>query len=305
MDKSKFYFFVLFFWNIGSAWAVVSQEGLPSLTVGTIGVETGLSADIWGANPKADDVIRQIQACADVDFNDSEREILKQILMTDVGGNKELEKKSEEYLKARLETLIKQGLFKEVRTLLDQVPKKTDELKKLQAEALFADGFVSAACEENLISAFEKEEGFIRAVCADTIGVPPASALAYEVYREGGHDTHPFLNAAGEVLYRNLSPELPEGVPSVWEAPMVAKAYGMKVFDRALSRETLLALFGNETVPPEVRLKAEKVLRKEVKKEPADGLILDYLRAMAEMRMKLQTILPQNAMAEKKHVESD
>ena len=289
--------------SFGVARAETYQKELPALTVGTVGVETGLPPDIFGKNPKAEDVIRQIESCADIDFNEDERDILRRVLMTDVGGIETLENQSESYLKARLNTLIKQGMFREALLLTDKIPQKTDELKRLEAEALFAEGFVAAACDEKLLNAFGPEEGFMRAICADSIGVPPASALAYEVYRESGRDHHPFLNAAGEVLYRNLSPQIPAGTISVWEAPITAKAYGIGLLERPLSREVLAALRGNETVPHEVRLKAESLLNERNKEEAADGNVLDHLRKMAQARVKLQKFLPEKT--EKKRVESN
>ena len=273
--------------------AEVSQTKLADLTVGTIGIETENAADIWGKNPNADEVIRQINECAAVSFNDKEREMLRYVLMADVGGIRTLEDRSEDYLNARLNTLLAQGFFRDVITLLDKVPEnqQTNNLKQKRAEALFAEGFVEAACEENLMGSFGSEEGFIRAICADSVGVPPASALAYEVYRESGADTHPFLNAAGEILYRDLAPDLPEGVPSVWEAPVVAKVYGSEIFKRPLSREVLSALSGNETVPYGIRLKAKNLLNRPSRNEKADGHVLDHLSAGAKLRSQMPNFI--------------
>ena len=305
MGKSRYIWLIIFGMGAIVARAQVSQTELPDLTVGTIGDETDKPTDIWGENPKAEEVIRQINECASINFNDEERKILKKILMADVGGIKSLEERSEDYLRARLSTLIAQGMFREVITLLDKIPEKqqTNDMKQRRAEALFAEGFVQAACEENLMTAFENEEGFIRAICADSVGVPPKSALAYEVYRESGRDTHPFLNAAGEVLYRNLTPTLPEGVPSIWEMPVVVKAYGTDVFKRPLSRELLLTLINNEMVSHEIRRMARNRLDKPQESEKADGHILDYLSAWAKVRPQIQKILSQ--APEKNRVESD
>ena len=276
-----------------TAKADVIQTELADLTVGTIGIETENAADIWGENPDADEVIRQINACAEISFNDKEREILRYILMADVGGVKTLEKRSEDYLNARLNTLMAQGMFRDVITLSDKVPenKQTNFLKQKRAEALFAEGFVEAACEENKMPAFGGEEGFIRAICADLIGVPPTSALAYEVYRESGRDTHPFFNAAGEILYRDLAPNLPEGSPSVWEAPIVAKIFGTEIFERPLSREVLLALSNNETVPHGIRMRAKNLSEQPLQNEKSDGHILDYLSAEAKLRSQMNKLM--------------
>ena len=292
MGKNKFIGVFLLGMAVATVKAEVSQTELAALSVGTIGIETENAAEIWGENPNADEVIRQINDCATISFNDEERGILRHILMADVGGIKNLEKRSEDYLNARLNTLLAQGLFRDVITLLDKVPtnQQTNKLKQKRAEALFAEGFVEAACDENMMGAFESEEGFIRAVCADSVGVPPASALAYEVYRESGEDIHPFLNAAGEVLYRDLMPDLPEGTPSVWEAPMVAKVYGTEIFDRPLSREVLSALSGNETVPYGIRMKAKNLLDRPIRNEKADGHILDYLSARAKLRSQMKKL---------------
>ena len=293
MDKNKLIGVFLLGMVAIAAKADIVQTELADLTVGTVGIETENAASIWGENPNADEVIRQINECATVSFNDKEREILRYILMADVSGIKSLEKRSEDYLNARLNTLMAQGLFRDAITLLDKVPgsKQTNALKQKRAEALFAEGFVKAACEENLIGSFGSEEAFVRAICADSVGVPPASALAYEVYRESGADTHPFLNASGEILYRDLAPDLPEGVPSVWEAPIVAKVYGAEIFKRPLSREVLSALSNNETVPYGIRMKAKNLLNRPLQNEKADGHILDYLSAGAKLRSQMPNFI--------------
>ena len=307
MGKNKYIWIVLWGLGITTARAEISQTDLPSLTVGTIGLETENAADIWGENPNADEVIRQIKDCASLDFNDEERAILKSVLMADVGGIRSLEEKSDEYLSARMSTLMAQGLFREVVWLTDKIPEKqwTKDIKQKRAEALFGEGFVQAACAEDLMTAFGDEEGFVRAVCADMTGVPPASALAYEVYRESGLDTHPFLNAAGEVLYRNLLPTLPEGDLSVWEVPTVIKAYGDEVLNQPLPRRILLTMINNETVPHEIRLKAQKRLKEPSKSEKADGFVLDHLSEWAQLRTKVDRLFPASRRTEKNRVGSD
>ena len=274
------------------SWAEVIAENLPEIKIGTIGVETGLSPDIWGDEPDAEDVLQQIKESAEVDLNEAEKEILRRILMTDVGGVSSLEKKGESYLTERVNALTAQGMFDEALTLLDKVSDRglSNELKQLKSEVLFVMGRVEEACAENYMETFKDKEVFIRAVCADVIGVPPASALAYEVYRESGKDNYSFLNAAGEVLYRDMDTKIPAGEPSVWEMPILARAFGTDVFKNKLPKKHLWVLLNQEQIPHEVRLAAKNTLMRKEKAQ-ADGKILTHLIQMAMERTKLEDSL--------------
>ena len=270
--------------------AEVVAEVLPEMKIGTIGVETGLNSDIWGDKPDADNILRQIAEAGEAPLNDSEKEILKKILMTDMGGVAALEERGEAYLSARVEALMAQGLFEEALTLLGKVPEGqlSRSLKQLKAKVLFVAGQTEKACAEDFLEAFGSEEAFIRAICADAVGVPPASALAYEVYRESGEDHHPFLNAAGEVLYRNLEEALPDGVPSVWEMPVVARVWGGDALKLALSKAHIWVLINQDNVPENIRAAAEKT-RTSV--AMPDGQVLTHLTQMAEHRQWVENTL--------------
>ena len=272
--------------------AEVVAESLPEMKVGTIGTEAGLSADIWGDKPDAENILGQIKAAGEVTFNDSEKEALKRILMTDVGGVAALEQRGEKYLEARVKALVAQGMFDEAMNLLNQVPeeKAPDFVKRLKAEVLFVAGRVDEACMEGTMETFGKQEAFMRAVCADILGVPPASALAYEVYRESGEDHYPFLNAAGEVLYRGMDIKLPKGEPAVWEMPMIARVWGVDVVKPELTREHLWTLVNQEQVPADVREKAEQTLKQQ-EKIKADGQVLTHLIQMAKERQAVEEAL--------------
>jgi len=293
MRKSKFICFIIGLLGVVSASAQIVQDSLPVLTAGTAGVDTVLTADIWGENPDADSVIRQIEACAEVNFNPVELNILRQVLLTDVGGKKSLEEKSEPYLKARLTTLLRQGMFDEVIMLVDRVQPKhqTREMKQLRAEALFAMGRVAEVCTDGVLSEFGEQESFMRVVCADALREPPEPALVFEVYRERGENRYPFLEAAGDVLYLNLPAELPKGEPSVWEMPILAKAFGNDVFQLNLNREKLWTLIAHERVPHEVRIQADNTVNAIASGKP-DGQILNKLIQMAKARQALEQNLP-------------
>ncbi|MBR6412479.1 MAG: hypothetical protein IKS41_04895 [Alphaproteobacteria bacterium] len=291
MEVSKFLALGILLW----AWvakAEVVAERLPEMKVGTIGVETGLSQNIWGEKPDATQIFSQIKASGEANLNDSEKDILRRILLTDVGGVASLEEKGEEYLVARVEALMAQGMFEEALVLMDRVSPRhlSANLKQLKAKILFVSGRPEEACAENYMEAFGREEAFIRAVCADAIGVPPASALAYEVYRESGADTHPFLNAAGEVLYRDIETLIPMDEPSVWEMPVIARVWGVEALKLPLTRTHLWVLVGQEQVPHEVRVAAGHRLHKKEKKQ-ADGQVLTHLIQMAEHRARMEEAL--------------
>ncbi|MBQ7413639.1 MAG: hypothetical protein IJV07_05160 [Alphaproteobacteria bacterium] len=295
MVLNKFIGLALAFFLGGVARAEVVTEPLPALTPGSIGIDTVFDARIWGDKPVADKVIQQIRQAADIPFNDSEREILRQILLTDVGGLSELAADDGVFLKTRLQTLMAQGLFEDVLTLIDHIPDKdkNNDLVQMQTAALFALGRVKEACTDERMGAFGADESFLRVVCAEETGVPPAAAFAYEVYRESNADTHVFLNAAGENLYRGSAHDMPTGNPSIFELPLSAKAWGMDIFDLPLKRGDWMVLSGIESVPHEVRLKAQSSLFSGSKTNQSfDESLLEHLIKMAKERQAVEQWLP-------------
>ena len=279
----------------GAVQAEVIMTPLPDLTPGSIGVDTVFDAHIWGKDPSANQIIKQIRQAAEVPFNDSEREILRQILLTDVGGISALASESDSFLKVRLQTLMAQGLFEDVLRLIDRIPErdKNPDLIQMQTAALFASGRIKEACSDDRLGAFGADESFLRVVCAEEIGVPPAAAFAYEVYRESGADTHEFLNAAGEYLYRDINRDMPSGHPSVFELPIAAKVWGIDIFDLPLNRGDYVLLSGLERIPHEVRLKAVSSLTQPVGDSvTADETLLERLIRLSHARRLVEQQLP-------------
>lgn len=295
MALNKFVGLVLALLGSVAVRAEVVTEPLPALTPGSIGVDTVFDARIWGTKPTADKIIKQIRQAADVPFNDSEREILRQILLTDVGGLSVLATDDGAFLKTRLQTLMAQGLFEDVLTLIDRIPDKdkNDDITQMQTAALFSLGRVKEACTDERMGTFGSDESFLRVVCAEETGVLPAAAFAYEVYRESGADTHVFLNAAGDNLYRDSAHDMPAGHPSVFELPILAKVWGIDVFDLPLNRGDRMVLANMENVPHEVRLKAQSsLLNESMVKELFDESLLKHLTSMAMERRAVEQWLP-------------
>jgi len=289
MVKNSFIFLCGIFWILAGARAEVAEIGLTELGVGTVGIDTGLASDILGKNPDAAEIIEQINRCADMDFDEAEKQVLKRILMTDMGGVAALEKEGKAYLNARINALMQQGMFEEVLLLTDQIPVKnrSAEIKRMRAEALFASGKTAEACAET--DAFE-EEAFIRAVCAETVGKESESALAFDVYRESAAVGHPFFDAAGDVFYRGLTVDLPEGKPDVWEMPIVARTFGVEIFNRPLDKKQLWTLVNQDTVPAAVKEQAKQML-KENNSEEKESHILADLITLAKVRKRLKPAL--------------
>jgi len=291
MGISKFLIAGVLLWPLLGLAEVVT-EALPEMKVGTIGTDTGVSAAVWGEKPDAAEILAQIKAAGEAPLNDVEKEILKRVLLADMGGVAALEELGEEYLRVRVKALVAQSMADEAIALIDRVPAKnlSNTLKQLKAETLLIMGRAEEACAEGYPESFEAEEAFIRAVCADMIGVPPASALAYEVYRESGRDNHPFLNAAGEVLYRDMKVAMPAGGPSIWEMPVAARVWGKEVLNKPLSAAHLRVLTGQERVPSDVREAAQS----RISKKPAvsvNGSILLHLTQMASERQQVEALL--------------
>lgn len=280
----------------GTTSAQIVQNDLTEITTGTVGVETAFSADLWGTDPKADDIIRQIEACADIPFTPTELKVLRAVLMTDVGGVNALGKRDKDYLNARLKTLMAQGLFEDVLTLIDLVPGKeqSNDLKQIKAEALFGAGRTEEACDDDLIGSFGTDESFVRVICADAKGLSSEAVLAYDVYRENHADGRAFLDAAGDILFRNLPAELPSGSPTLWELPMVAKIWGNDIFRLPLNRAQLWTLISSERVPHEVRLAAQQLIGQETA-EKNEGTVLTALIQLANARQALEQQIPISA----------
>lgn len=208
--------------------AQVTIQSLPTMSVGTGGVATSFSSDLFGKNPKADEIIRYIRELADVELSQGAKEILRQVLLTDVGGVAALEEKQQEYLMARLHTLYRQRLYTDVSALIQTIPEaeKTDEMKQFESRALFALGQVKEACDERLTSAFGREEAYVRVACSFHLKSFEEAALSYDVYREAGGN-HTLMNVAGDALFRNIKADLPaEMHPDIFEEEMGLKAYG-------------------------------------------------------------------------------
>ena len=83
---------------------------------------------------------------------------------------------------------------------------------------------------------------------------------------------------------------MPDGMPSLFEWPMVAKAYGVDIFEKQLSRGDLLVLVGSENVPHEVRVAAGYRLKPKKEQTP-DGRLLDQLGTWITARMELEKSL--------------
>lgn len=274
--------------------AQIVSEGLSEISNGTIGVKTAFQSDVWGKNPDVADVLRQINEAATANLDEAERIVLRQVLLTDVAGVPSLEKENQAYLAARLNTMVAQGFYEDILTLLDEIPEKqlNEELKLYQLKAEFALGKKARVCIEENMALFQEKEAAMRVICADILKEPFEASMAYEVYRDSGRDGETFLNAAGDKIYRHLEGSMPEGKPTLWEWPMVAKAFGMGVFQRELTRGELVLLAESGYVLEEVQEEARKRLREpKIEKNP-DGKILDDLLKMSKQRQEIEKNLP-------------
>ena len=278
--------------------AQVLSEELTALSVGTIGVPTVFQSNLWGENPDVADVVRQINDAGMADLGPAEREILRQVLLTDVAGVPALEKENQSYLMARLNAMLNQGFYEDILILLEKVPEAnlTSELKLFRLKALFGLGKVALVCEEANMSLFGDKEAFIRVVCVDAVGTDASAVMAYDVYRDSGLDDSLFLKAAGDKIYHHLDRTLPEGKPLLWELPIVVKAFGSEVLNRSLTRGELVVLSNNAGLSDDVRQSVENLLKKpEIKINP-NGKILDDLMLMAKQRQALEHNLPSDML---------
>jgi hypothetical protein len=274
--------------------AQIVSEGLSEISNGTIGVKTAFQSDVWGQNPDAADVLRQINEAATENLDEAERIVLRQVLLTDVAGVPSLEKENQPYLTARLKTMMAQGFYEDILTLLDEIPEKqlSEELKLYRLKAVFALGRETRVCAEENMALFQEKEVAMRVICADLLKEPFEASMSYEVYRDSGRDSEVFLNASGDKIYRHLDGDMPAGKPTFWEWTMVAKAFGLEVFQRDLTRGELVLLAESDYVPEDVREEARKrLMNPKVEKNP-DGKILDDLMKMSKQRREIEKNLP-------------
>lgn len=212
---------------LGGARAQIDVDGLVGIGTGTIGVETIFTKNIWGAATDETQVMSDIKTLGDRRLYPVERFVLGQVLTSDAGGQKNLEALGEEFLTARLDTLMKQGLFEEVLAVAGRVPAELQSptVKQRYATALWGLGRVNEACADPLAAAFGPNEAFVRAACAAETEPEETAALAFDVYRESGAERHTCFDAAGAVIYHQQTESVKLGEEcSLWEVLLAARA---------------------------------------------------------------------------------
>lgn len=246
----------------GTALAEVVVDDLSGLGQGTVGIKTPFTADVFGTEPVAETVIQHLNAVQSLPLSGAERAIVRMVLMTDVGGVKSLDTAQAAYWRARADVLLTQGLFEDVLMLTDQIPptRRTDDIRRDRATALFALGRYQDACAGETPAAFGPDERWIRAVCADVAGDEAPAALAFDVYREAGTDGHALWTAAGNRAYQRTTDPMPTGLSatdiSVWELPLAARVFGDRVLTLPLNRGQWRVLALAPDVGETVRLTA-------------------------------------------------
>lgn len=264
--------------------AEIETAELPDLVVGGVGLETGLSSAVWGEPVDEAQIKEQLKDIRDIVFNPAEREILKRILLTRTG--------QADVLEPRLETLMAQGFFEEVLHLTDRIPpaQRTPEVRQWRIRAMAAEG--KTVCAEETIGQWE-DEVFIRTVCALMSKPDDEAVLAFDVYRESGRDEHPFLNSIGDKLFRYQEVSLPDGQPDWIELPLLAKAFGEKVFQIPLTIGALDWLSRSDFVSGAVREKAADVLKQKAENTvKEDETALTLLKQQNQIRVRLEKIVP-------------
>lgn len=293
--NSKIMALTLMLWS-GVACAEIVAENLPVLTPESVGLETPFSDTVWGNPPDPQKLAQSLKAVQEVDFSVPEREVLRQVLLTATG--------SVDLLVPRLDTLMAQGFYKDALALLDRIPvtQQTSEMRRYRTRILFALGKVSEACREENLSAFDADEIFVRTVCALSLHGAEEAVLAYDVYRESGQDRDAFLNSAGDMLYRQLPAQMPEGKPDLLLLPLVAHAFGDQVFRPGLNRGELMILLNHDVVPEPVRQEVAERLKTPVSQEiPQDGSLLDDLKQIAEYRQRVERHFPPSYWPKEPH----
>ena len=262
--------------------AEVETAELPDLVVGGVGLETGLTAAVWGEPWNQKDVETELQKIQNISFGPAEREILKRILLTRTG--------EKDVLIPRLEALMAQGFFEEVLTLTDRIPpaQQSPEVRQFRIRALMANGKTAEACQDENI-ALSDDEIFIRTVCALMLRTPDEGALAFDVYRESGRDNHPFLNAVGDKTVRYEEVSLPDGRPDWIEWPLVAAAFGDKIPQLPLREGERQLLARSTIVPDSVK---EQIRTKQQDKLPEKENALSLLNQYNAVRERLERLVP-------------
>ena len=272
-------------WSLSPRAAVETAE-LPDLVIGGVGLETGLTTAVWGDPIDSEKLKAQLQDIQNIAFDPAEREILKRVLLTRTG--------EVDVLIPRLETLMAQGFFEDVLRLIDRIPpaQRTDEVRQWRIRALMAEGKTADVCTEEMIAGWP-EEVFIRTVCALMSKTLDEAALAFDVYRESGADTYPFLNGVGDKIVRYQDVSLPDGQPDWIEIPLIAKAFEEDVFQLPLKIGELQMLSRSDFVPDLVQKKAAEMLQQKVELSPAEKeTALELLKTKNDLRARLERLVP-------------
>lgn len=243
----------LFIGRLGNA--TVRMDDLPDLAVDGIGVTTVFPASVWQGGGTISDLTEQVRGAGRLSLLPAEREILRQLILTDTSAEPALVGGDGSFWTARADALMAQGLFEDVIELVDQVPveQQTPVMKQRRSAALFGAGRITEACAEKTMAVWEDRENAVRAACVFYQGSREAAALAFDVYREGGSDDV-WMTAAGSRLFLGRG-EQPADEPDLWAIGLAAAAFGvdgMEGWPRGLLRAAAL----NPQVPADVRLVA-------------------------------------------------
>ncbi len=233
----------------------VQVDDLPAFALDGIGVSSVFDPSVWQGTPNVPYLADRIKTVSGLPLGRTEREVLRQLLITDTSAEPALADGDGSFWKARVEALASQGFYEEIIALVDQVSVElqTSNMKKQQAEALFGSGQIHEACREVMMPLWGEQENAVRVACAFYQGTADEARLAFDVYREGGGQDA-WITAASDQLFLGKG-LMPEKRPEIWAAGLAAEVFGEDVLS-GMSRGMLRAVALNPKVSVDVRVAA-------------------------------------------------
>lgn len=233
----------------------VQINDLPSFSLDGIGLSSVFDSSVWRGSVDVTSLSERVKTVGRLPLGRTEREVLRQLLITDTSAEPALADGDGSFWKARVEALASQGFYEEIIALVDQVSVElqTSNMKKQRAEALFGSGQIHEACREVMIPLWGEQENAVRAACAFYQGTADEARLAFDVYREGGGQDA-WITAASTQLFEGKG-KAPEGLPEIWAVGLAGAAFGEDVLS-GMSRGMLRAVALHSKVSVDVRVAA-------------------------------------------------
>lgn len=236
----------------------------------------GLNAAVWQGSDRRD-VIALLSAVPESVRSPGLKSLLRQVLLTRAAAPSGSESGSTnddpyDFLRARLERLVKNGYLADLRAMVDQLPPETSDpaLSRLRVDALMLSNSFGDACQEARKINQQDDSPYwlkIVAYCRVLDGDVDGASFAADVLREMGVEDPLFfelmrrVSAGREGESESLPLTTPVREPSPLTLSMLRAANVAVPLDALVSASPLMlnAIATTPKLPPEQRLEAARL----------------------------------------------